>query len=102
MGQEIPQVMEVEKISRGPMETNIDPRLQEDESIAGPVEELTGIQVDLNEPNCVIKISKGLKNELAQQFVEFLSLNQDVFAWTHADMVGIHPEVICHQLNIDL
>ena len=33
--------------------------------------------------------------------MEFLSLNQDVFAWTHADMVGIHPKVMSHRLNID-
>ena len=83
------------------METNIDSRLQEDESTAGPIEELTEIQVDPNEPNRVIKIEKGLKEELVQQFVEFLFLNQDVFAWTHADMVGIHPEGMCHRLNID-
>ena len=24
-----------------------------------------------------------------------------MFAWTHTYMVGIHPEVIYHQLNID-
>ena len=41
MALELPQVMEVEKTSRGPMETNIDPRLQEDELIVGPMEELT-------------------------------------------------------------
>ena len=40
---ELPQTMEVEKTSRGPMETNIDPRLQEDESIAKPVEELVDV-----------------------------------------------------------
>ena len=56
--------------------------------------------MDRNEPNRVVKISKGLKEELAHQFAKFLSLNQDMFAWTHADMVGIHPEVMCH-LNID-
>ena len=28
-------------------------------------------------------------------------MNQDVFAWTHADMVGIHPEIMCHRLNIN-
>ena len=64
------------------METNINPYLQEDESIVGPVEELTEIQVDPNEPSCVVKIDKGLKKELAHQFSEFLSLNQDVFVWT--------------------
>ena len=42
-GPELPQAMEVKKISRGLMETNIDPHLQEDESTAEPVKELTEI-----------------------------------------------------------
>ena len=57
--------MKVEKISQWLMETNIDPCLQKDESTAGPIEELTEIQVDLNEPNRVVKIEKELKKELA-------------------------------------
>ena len=48
------------------------------------------IQVDPNEPSRVVKIGEGQKNELAQQLAEFLSLSQDVFAWTHANMVRIH------------
>ena len=40
---ELPQTMEVEKTSQGPMETNIDPRLQEDESIVGPIEALVDV-----------------------------------------------------------
>ena len=83
------------------METNIDPRQQEDESIAGPIEELIEIQVDPNEPSRVFKIGKGQKMEPTQQLTKFPSLNQDVFAWTHTDMVGIHSEVMCHRLNID-
>ena len=58
----------------------------------GPIEELTEIQVDPNEPSRVVKIDKGLKEELMHQFAEFLSLNQDMFAWTHADMMGIHTK----------
>ena len=65
MGLELPQAMEVEKISWGLMETNIDPRLQKDESIVRPMEELTEIQVDPNEPSPVVKIGKGLNNKLA-------------------------------------
>ena len=80
MAPELPQAMEVEKTSRGSMETNIDPRLQEDESTAGLMEELIEIQVDPNEPSRVVKIGKGLKGELAQQLADFLSLNQYVFA----------------------
>ena len=66
MEPELPQAMKVEKKSRGLMETNIDPRLQEDETTMGPVEELTEIHVSPNEPSRVVKISKGLKEELAQ------------------------------------
>ena len=56
------------------------------------MEELTEVQVDPNQPSHVIQIDKGLKKELARQLAEFLSLNQDVFVWTHVDMVGIHPK----------
>ena len=57
--------------------------------------------MDPNEPSRVIKIDKGLNKELAQQITEFLYHNQDVFAWIHADMVGIHLEIMCHWLNIN-
>ena len=48
------------------METNIDLRLQEDESTVVAVEKQTEIQVDPNEPSRFVKIGKGLKKELAQ------------------------------------
>ena len=57
--------------------------------------------MDPNEPSRVIKIDKRLNKELEQQFTEFLSLNQDVFSWTHVDIVEIHLDVMCHRLNID-
>ena len=57
--------------------------------------------MDPNKPSHVLKIGKGLKKKLAQQLTKFLSLNQDVFAWKHVDMIGIHPGVMCHRLNID-
>ena len=63
---ELPQTVEVEKISRGQMETNIDPCLQEDESIIGLVKKLIEIQVEPNEPSRVVKVGKTLKKELAQ------------------------------------
>ena len=90
--------MEVEKISYGLMETNINPRLQEDDQ---PQEELTEIQVDPNKLSRVVKIDKRLKKKLSQQFTEFISINQDVIVLTYADMVGVHLEVMCHRLNIN-
>ena len=99
--EKLPQVLEVEKKNKGPMETNIDPYLQEKESTARPIEELIEVQVDPNEPSWVVKIGKRLGTKLAQQLIDFLHRNQDVFAWTHANMVGIHPKIICHWLNTD-
>ena len=94
MAPKLPQAMKVEKTSQGLMEKNINPHLQEDESTAGPMEELIEIQVDPNKPSCVVKISKWLNKELEQQLTVFLSLNQDMFPWTHVDIVGIHPKVM--------
>ena len=93
--------MEVEKTSKWLMEIDIDPRLQEHESTVGLVEEIVNVQVDLNEPSRIIKIGKGLNKEPTQQLTEFLRHNQDVFAWTRANIVRIHPEIMCHRLNID-
>ena len=53
-------------MSTGPMETNIDPYLQEVESTTGPIEELVDVHMDPNEPSYVIKIGKRLNKELAQ------------------------------------
>ena len=47
------------------------------------------------------KVGKCLANKLTEQLAEFLKKNQDVFTQMHADMVGIHLDVMCHKLNID-
>lgn len=85
----------------GPMETNIDPPVQEEEPLAGSVVELLEIHVGLNERSHVLKIGKNLENELVEQLTNFLKQNLDDFTWNHLDMVGIHPEMMCHELNID-
>ena len=33
--------------------------------------------------------------------MELLRHDQDVFTWMHVDMIGIHPEIMCHRLNND-
>ena len=47
------------------METNIDPRLQEEESTIGPIKELMEVQMDPNKWSQVVKIGKRLGNEVA-------------------------------------
>ena len=43
---ELPRMMEVERVTKVPMETNTDPCLQEEESTARPIEELVEILMD--------------------------------------------------------
>ena len=74
----IPRMIEVEKVSKGPMEINIDPRLQGEESTAGPIEELVEIQVNPKEPSRVVKVDKCLSSKRAQKLMDFLRENQDV------------------------
>ena len=67
----------------------------------GPSEELEEVLIDENDPTRRVKIGKKLKAEVRAQLIEFLRRNQDVFAWSHKDMVGISPTVISHVLNVD-
>ena len=48
----------------------------------------------------MLKLGENLSCELKEELTCFLIVNLDVFAWTHEDMVGIHPDVMCHRLNI--
>ena len=33
--------------------------------------------------------------------ITFLKVHHDCFAWSHADMTGVDPEVITHKLEVD-
>ena len=50
----LPQMMEVGRLSVGPMETNIDPHLQEKKSTSRPIKELVEVRVDPKEPSRVV------------------------------------------------
>lgn len=58
----------------------------------GPVLNTMEIVVDTEDCTKVLHIGTRLK---PKKLLE-------VFAWSHAYMVGINPDVMCHCLNIDL
>ena len=93
--------IETQLIQSGPSEDNIDPRNLIEEPATGPVEQLREVIIDDNEPTKVVKIGANLDEEIAGKLITFLRSNTDVFAFKHADMVGIDPEVACHRLNAD-
>ena len=85
------------------IDDTLNPRAHEEkrELVTGLMEELVAISIDVNNPSKVLKLGKNLANETRQAITSFLVKNLDVFAWSHEDMVGIDPKVMCHRLNID-
>lgn len=46
-------------------------------------------------------IGKGLEQTEEERLIQFLRNNQDVFAWSSADLKGVNRDVMEHVLNVD-
>ena len=64
-----------------------------------PSEELEPVPLDDN-PEHLAYIGSKLAEHLKSPLTHFLRQNKDVFAWKQADMGGIDPTIITHQLNV--
>ncbi|GKV42880.1 hypothetical protein SLEP1_g50242 [Rubroshorea leprosula] len=90
--QQIPdnqQVMGVEIIDNRP----------DDETRAAPVEDVEEVLVDGRDPSRKTQIETRLNPEERAELIAFLRANNDVFAWTSADMPGIPTSVCQHKLS---
>ena len=63
-----------------------------------PSEELESVTLD-DDPEHLAYIGSKLAGDLKGLLTQFLRQNKDVFAWKQADMGGIDPTVITHELN---
>ena len=75
---------------------DLDPRFPGEESEVGPVEELVEVPVDERDPTRTLRVGSELEPQDQGKLVGFLKGNLNVFAWTHEDMEGISPDVMCH------
>jgi hypothetical protein len=82
------------------MAINMDPRTNFGKRRPQPIGELKKIILDSDLAHTT-KISTDLSQELECKLIAFLRLNADLFAWTPADMPGIDPDFIFHNLMID-
>lgn len=69
--------------------------------VTGATGDTFSILVDVADPSKVLKIGHQLEAGLKEAMAMFLKENLDVFTWSHSDMVGIDPRVMCHRLNVD-
>ena len=66
-----------------------------------PVEELEEIILDESRLERRTRMGTLANPLIRQNLTGFLRMNQDVFAWSHEDMLGIDPSVIVHRLNVN-
>ncbi|KAJ9536185.1 hypothetical protein OSB04_un000645 [Centaurea solstitialis] len=78
----------IQEISQDGKRSNDDLRLEE-------------IVLDPEHPDRKVFVGASLPPDIKNTIISFLQEHSDCFAWSHADMVGIDPNVISHKLNVD-
>ncbi|GKV49002.1 hypothetical protein SLEP1_g55776 [Rubroshorea leprosula] len=71
------------------------------EQKAEPVEPIETVPLDTNVPERTVKIGTKLTETERAELLEFLRINQDVFAWATDEMPGIPAELTVHKLSTD-
>ncbi|GKV14784.1 hypothetical protein SLEP1_g25604 [Rubroshorea leprosula] len=71
----------------------------DDEARAALVEDVEEVLVDDRDPSRKTQIGTKLNPEERAELIAFLQANNDVFAWTSADMLGIPKSVFQHKLS---
>ena len=72
----------------------------EQRSLVEPVEELEKVNLDDGLPERTTRIGILASWTIRQALMTFFRDNEDVFAWSHKDMLGIDPSIIVHKLNV--
>ena len=75
--------------------------IEEQWTIAEPVEELEEVTLDESRPKWTTRMGTLASQPRRQALVAFLKMNQNVFAWSHKDMPKIDPSIIIHRLNVN-
>ena len=74
----------------------LDPRIPEEEIQTHPVEDLVPYQLEPEHPNKTVMFGLKLNLDTRAELELFLREHNDVFVWSHEDMPGIDPAVMCH------
>ena len=62
------------------------------------------VEIDLNDgegEEKLVKISKGFFEEERRKLIALLREDNDVFAWSYQEMLGLSPSLVTHKLKVD-
>ncbi|XP_030958498.1 uncharacterized protein LOC115980385 [Quercus lobata] len=74
--------------------------IEEHRMVTEPIEKLEEITLNSSNPDRTTKIKTLANPAIRQELITFLKNNQDVFAWSHDDMLGVDPSIMVHRLNV--
>ena len=75
---------------------------EERKVIVEPTEDLEEVSLDDNTPGRTTRVDTQANPSVRKELAPFLKRNQDFFAWSHKDMLGISPSTMVHKLNVCL
>ncbi|XP_027156081.1 uncharacterized protein LOC113756723 [Coffea eugenioides] len=79
----------------------IDPQKAEEPNRLEPGDEVELVVVDEAKPDQVVQVGAGLPSPLKEEMISLIKDHRDVFAWSADEVVGVPPELMTHQLNVD-
>ncbi|XP_071928199.1 uncharacterized protein [Coffea arabica] len=79
----------------------IDPQKAEEPNRLEPGDEVELVVVDEAKPDQVVQVGAGLPPPLKEEMISLIKDHRDVFAWSADEVVGVPPELMTHQLNVD-
>ena len=74
--------------------------IEKQRTMTEPVERLEEITLDGSRLDKTTRIDTLASPTIRLALTTFLKANQDVFAWSHEDMLGIDPLIMIHRLNV--
>ena len=70
-------------------------------TIGHPAEQLKEVLIRGKDSTKTVKVGGGLDPEIKKDLIELLREYNDIFAWSHEEMPGIHLSLATHRLVVD-
>ncbi|XP_071939899.1 uncharacterized protein [Coffea arabica] len=79
----------------------IDPQKAGEANRLEPGDEVEQVVLDEVKPDQVVQVGAGLPPPLKEEMISLIKDHRDVFAWSADEVVGVPPEFMIHQLNVN-
>nr|XP_027093621.1 uncharacterized protein LOC113714021 [Coffea arabica] len=66
-----------------------------------PGDEVELVVLDEVNPDQVVQVGAGLPSPLKEEMISLIKDHRDIFAWSADEVVGVPPELMTHQLNVN-